>query len=92
MEGGGFLDDVDRLAEAEAAAAAEAAGDEVAAPHRAGCTQCASLSWDPDWLRTFGMRLCKQCQRQEKLVAKVGGAGGAWAVERGGLPGRGRRV
>lgn len=34
------------------------------------CSRCSSLSFDREWHDTFGITLCAQCRKDEKLISK----------------------
>ncbi len=36
-----------------------------------GCSRCPSLSFNSEWLRAFGVVLCNECKRSERLISKV---------------------
>ncbi|KAL4424623.1 hypothetical protein ABPG77_002241 [Micractinium sp. CCAP 211/92] len=35
-----------------------------------GCSRCPSLSFNSEWLRAFGVVLCNECKRSERLISK----------------------
>ncbi|KAL4448613.1 hypothetical protein ABPG75_005832 [Micractinium tetrahymenae] len=35
-----------------------------------GCSRCPSLSFNSEWLRAFGVVLCNECKRAERLITK----------------------
>lgn len=39
--------------------------------HSSGCRGCSSLSYSQDLLAAFGVYLCRECRKSEKLVSKV---------------------
>ena len=49
-----------------------------------GCSRCPSLTFNAEWLRTFGVVLCNQCRRGEQLISKVGHRRGAGTGRRAG--------
>lgn len=38
---------------------------------RWGCSQCASLTFNAEWHKAFGVVLCNACKRNEELISKV---------------------
>lgn len=47
-----------------------------------GCSRCPSLSFNSEWLHAFGVVLCNECKRAERLISKVRG----WQGVRRGHP------
>ena len=39
--------------------------------HGSGCSKCTSLSYSDEYFKAFGVFLCNQCRRSEKLISKV---------------------
>lgn len=40
-------------------------------PLRDQCQGCSSLSYDQEWQRAFGVKLCLMCKANDDLVSKV---------------------
>lgn len=40
-------------------------------PNREQCQGCSSLTYDQEWHRAFGVRLCLMCKEHDDLISKV---------------------